>query len=51
MLREALHASKADLASELNPNAVTQFSSGQEMPSVYLSKNWLFRETSRVLTT
>ena len=36
--------------SELDLSAAPRFSSDQETASVFLSKNWLFREASRVLT-
>lgn len=50
MPAEALQVCTADSTSELELSAVTQFSSDQEMPNVVLSKNLLFRGTSRGLT-
>lgn len=46
---EALQVRTADSTSELDLSAITQFSSDQERPSVFLSENLLFREAGWVL--
>ena len=46
---EALQVRTADSTSELDLSAITQFSSDQERPSVFLSENLLFREAGWIL--